>query len=120
MNPEGEHARWTEAEGAHGYVRARVHLLATGDGGRSTALVSGYRAHWSFPSEVHDQSHDAPLTLEAGPSMRLGPGQQATVRLHPLCPDLWPDLVPGIRLAMMEGARVIGYAEVLETIPATG
>ena len=52
--------------------------------------------------------------------MRLGPGQQATVRLHPLCPDLWPDLVPGIRLAMMEGARVIGYAEVLETIPATG
>lgn len=45
-------------------------------------------------------------------------GAEAIVRLHPLFRDLWPPVVPGIRLAMLEGARVVGVAEVVEVVPA--
>ncbi|GAA5014900.1 hypothetical protein GCM10023317_53880 [Actinopolymorpha pittospori] len=112
-----EHDRWTAIEGEHGYIRARLWLLSTEDGGRKGPIASGYRSCWAFPPEVHDEMHDAPLTLESGVGEWLAPGAEAIVRLHPLAPDLWPPITPGIRLTMVEGARVVGMADVLEAVP---
>lgn len=111
-----EHDRWTVTESSRWYVRARLRLSTTEEGGRKSPIASGYRSHWTFPPDVHNQGHDAPLTLEAGPSVWLHPGEEATVRLHPLAPDLWPGLEPGLRLTMREGARVVGLAEVIERV----
>lgn len=112
-----QHNRITSSERNAGYLRARLRLLPTSDGGRRTAMASGYRSHWAFPPEVHDERHDAPLTFEAGPEHWLAPGGEATVRLHPLVPELWPAVRPGLVLTLLEGARVIGNAEVLEVVP---
>lgn len=118
MDIRHEHERWTEAERENGYIRASLRLLSHDEGGRQSPIASGYRSHWAFPPEIHGERHDGPLTLEAGPSEWLDPGEEANVRLHPLFPDLWPPLVPGVRLTMLEGARVVGVAEVIEAVAA--
>jgi len=58
--------------------------------------------------------------LKPDPGDWLDPGEEAMVRLHPLFRDLWPPVVPGIRLTMLEGACVVGVAEVVEAVPASG
>jgi len=63
---------------------------------------------------VHAERHDAPLLIEE--AEMLGLGEEAVVRLHPLCPELWPDVRPGLRLTMYEGQRVAGIAEVVEIV----
>jgi len=79
------------------------------------------RTRWrAFPPEIHGERDDAPLTLETRPGDWLDPGEEAMVRLHPLFRDLWPPVVPGIRLTMLEGACVVGVAEVVEAVPASG
>ncbi|WP_290051998.1 hypothetical protein [Amycolatopsis solani] len=99
------------------HIRARLRLLTTEQGGRRTPITSGYRSHWAFPPDHHPDRHDGPVTLDA--VRTLAPGEEAMVRLHPLVPDLWPPLIPGLRLTMYEGARVVGFAEVVEVVPAT-
>jgi hypothetical protein len=111
-----EHARWTAIERDAGYIRARLRLLTADEGGRRTPIGSGYRSHWAFPPDVHDERHDAPLTLESGPDNWLDPSEETTVRLHPLLPDLWPPVAPGLRLTMLEGARVVGVAKVVQVV----
>lgn len=118
MDIEHEHERWTADERENGYLRARLRLLTHDEGGRQSPIASGHRAHWAFAPEIHGERHDAPLTLETGPREWLDPGEEAMVRLHPLFPDLWPPIVPGIRLTMLEGARIVGVAEVVEAVPA--
>ncbi|WP_216206993.1 hypothetical protein [Amycolatopsis aidingensis] len=114
MDTEREHDRWTATERECGYIRARLRLLTTAQGGRLTSICSGYRAHWAFPPDVDQERHDAPLTLEQ--ARTLAPGEDAMVRLHPLVPDLWPQVAVGLRLSMLEGARVVGLADVMETV----
>ena len=113
-----EHERWTADERENGYIRARLRQLTHEEGGRKNPIAAGYRSHRVLPPEVHHERHDAPLTLESGPGEWLDPGEEAMVRLHALSWDLWPAVVPGIRLTMLEGARVVGVAEVVEAVPA--
>lgn len=114
---ESEHERWTAGEHDGGYIRARLRLVSTQEGGRQTPIASGYRSHWAFPPEVHRDSHDAPLTIESGPGRWMAPGEETVVRLHPLAPAYWPRIASGLRLTMLEGSRVVGHAEVLEVVP---
>ncbi|MEV6621145.1 hypothetical protein AB0M83_27955 [Amycolatopsis sp. NPDC051106] len=115
MEPDHEHDRWTATEEERGYIRARLRLVTTEQGGRHTAIHSGYRAHWAFPSDVHRERHDAPLTLEGRKT--LAPGNEAMIRLHPLAPDLWPPISAGLRLSMLEGPRLVGLADVVNVVP---
>ncbi|WP_421732443.1 hypothetical protein [Cellulomonas sp.] len=114
MEIEREHQRWLDHELEHGYIRVRLRLLTTAEGGRRTSIYSGYRAHWGFPPEVHRESHDAPLVLEDALELELG--QSATARIHPMWPQGWPEVTPGLRLGMFEGSRLVGTAEVLSQI----
>lgn len=116
MESHREHDRWSEVEAEHWFVRAHLRLLSSAEGGRQTPIASGYRSHWTFPPEVDEDGHDAPVTLETGPDVWLQPGEEADVRLHPLAPDLWPPLTPGLELTMREGARVVGVAEIIEVV----
>jgi hypothetical protein len=61
--------------------------------------------------------HDGPLTIEGGFS--LGLGEEATVRLHPLFPEYWPEVAPGMTLSMHEGSKLVGTALVLEVVKPT-
>jgi len=115
MDPEREHDRWAATEHECGYIRARLRLLTTAQGGRHTPIYSGYRSHWAFPPGFRQEGHDAPLTLEL--TITLAPGEEAMVRLHPIAPDLWPQVAPGLRLSMFEGARLVGLADVVEVVP---
>ncbi|WP_154795795.1 hypothetical protein [Occultella kanbiaonis] len=111
---EGERRRWLRYEQEHGYIRARLRLLATHEGGRTRPIFTGYRAHWWFEPEVHPDSHDAPLLIEGSGMLELG--AEALIRLHPTCPEGWPEPTPGLQLKMMEGAQVVGLAEVVEVV----
>jgi len=113
---DGERERWSQHEHEHGYIRARLRLLKPVEGGRHTPIFTGYRSHWAFPPEIHNERHDAPLLIED--SDALGLGEEAIVRLHPLAPQLWPTLHEGDQLEMLEGARLFGVANVVETVAA--
>jgi hypothetical protein len=112
-----EQERWLDHEKRHGYIRARLRLLSTEEGGRQNPIFHGHRSCWGFPPEVHPYMHDAPLVIEQ--EWALPPGGVATVRLHPLWPEHWPDIQPGLLLGMFEGSRLVGRAEVLKVVPAT-
>ena len=109
-----ERARWQEHGRRHGYIRARLRLLTTQQGGRRSPISSGYRSCWRFPPEVHAEMHDGPLVLEEQQLLELG--AVATVRLYPLVPSLWPDVYTGMHLDMFEGSRQVGEAVVLEVV----
>ncbi|MFZ2502751.1 MAG: hypothetical protein WAW88_08795 [Nocardioides sp.] len=106
--------RWRHWGRKYGFVRARLRLLTTDEGGRRTAILSGYRSCWGFPSEVHDEMHDGPLLIEG--QSHIDPGDSAVVSLHPLMPELWPEVLPGMTLGMFEGSRQVGEAIVLELV----
>lgn len=112
---EGDLARWEVHERMQGFIRARLRLLTTEEGGRRTPISTGYRSSWAFPPGVHDQRHDGPLVLEDAETLAVG--DEADVRIHPLVPHLWPLVAPGLRLEMFEGARLVGEATVLAVIP---
>lgn len=69
-----------------GYIRARLRLLATEQGGREAPIFSGYRSCWGFPPELHGDMHDAPLLIEG--QEVLAPGEVAIVRFHPTFPGV--------------------------------
>lgn len=106
--------RWQRQEREHGYIRARLRLLSTQQGGRQGPIYSGYRSCWGFPSELHADMHDGPLLLEG--QDRLNPGETTIVRLHPLVPNYWPKVSDGLTLGMFEGSRQVGDAVVIEVV----
>jgi hypothetical protein len=106
--------RWQEHERQHGYIRARLRLIASDDDGRTSPIYSGYRSCWGFPPELHGDMHDGPLLIED--QEILEPGGVAVVRLHPLFPDYWPEVSAGLKLGMFEGSRQVGEAVVIEIV----
>jgi hypothetical protein len=100
-------------EGEHGYVRARLALAGTPDGGRRGPIASGYRSCWDVScTDGQRLLADAPLLIEDGEWLQ--PGESAIVRLHPLFRENWTSVVPGKVLGMFEGARRVGTAAVLD------
>lgn len=100
-----------------GFVRVRLGLVPTEDGGRRSHIFSGYRSSWHW-GERNDEGlavhHDAPVTFEG--SDRLALGTEATARLYPLFPEYWSAVKPGQRIEMREGARVVGIATIIESL----
>lgn len=104
--------RMREAE--EGYVEARLTLLDTSQGGRSSPAFIDYRPDWDIGNrtETGDRTiNGAAITIEDGPSIQ--PAGTGTVRLHPTCPEAWRHLHVGAEINMHEGSRVLGKAIVL-------
>jgi translation elongation factor EF-Tu-like GTPase len=108
---------YDERERTHGYLRARLRLLTTAEGGRRSGVMRDYRPDWGLacdtPGEV--SMAGAPITVEG--AERVEPGETAVVRLHPIFWDAWADVRPGTAITMLEGPRVVGTAVVLDVVP---
>jgi hypothetical protein len=62
--------------------------------------------------------NDAPLLFEDVDE--IPPGGEAVARIHPLFPEYWSHVSPGMTIYAHEGSRRIGTATVLEIIEPTG
>jgi hypothetical protein len=115
-----ERARWERREREDGFLRVRLRLLTSDEGGRRGPIAGGYRASWNIGSRVQSDDwtiSDAPLLLEDREDEEwLAPGATADVRIHPLFPEFWTHVVPGDHIDMHEGSRVVGHGEVLEIV----
>ena len=111
-----------QREHEHGFVRVRFRLLTTDEGGRKGPIADGYRASWDIGNRTDSgewTSNDAPLLLECHDEW-VAPGETAIARIHPLVPELWAHVRPGLEVAMHEGSRVVGRGEVIEVVGPTG
>lgn len=110
--------KYEERERGEGFIRARFTLFA--EGGRRSAVFEDYRCDWDIGNVEEDGNptiNGGPLTLEGKDELR--PGEQSIVRIHPIAPQFWTHVTPGMAIRAHEGARVVGSAEVLEVIPPT-
>ena len=107
---------WEEIERQQGYIRVRLEMVPTDEGGRHKPVFTEYRASWDIgtPQDGQLRLNDAPLTFE-DVDMLL-PGQQAVARLHPSVPDLWRTVRVGQVIHAHEGKRRVGTASVLEIV----
>ena len=97
------------------YLRVRLRVLATAEGGRSSPFFHDYRPDWDIGS--HEGGlNGAPIWIEGQAS--VAPGSEATVRLVPLAPEFWGHVAPGMEIAMHEGPRVVGAGVVIEVCTA--
>jgi hypothetical protein len=114
---ETERVHWKRSEREQGFVRIRVRLLTTAEGGRQGPISDGYRSSWNIGNRTDSGEwsfNDAPMLLDDRES--LAPGESATARIHPLAPEFWIHVSAGLGIAMHEGARVVGRAEVLAVV----
>jgi hypothetical protein len=123
---ENERAHWEQREQERGFLRVRIRLLTTEEGGRQGPIADGYRASWDIGNVTESGEwtiNDAPLLLEDRDWLALledrdwlAPGEVADARIHPLAPEFWTDVAAGAEIAMHEGRRVVGRGEVLEVV----
>jgi hypothetical protein len=97
-----------------GYIRARLRLLMTSEGGRHSGVSDDYRPDWGIGKQPSGDllMAGAPITIEG--SGRLELGETAVARLHPLFWEAWEGVESGALLTMLEGRRVVGVAVVME------
>ena len=91
-------------------VLARVTLLRTEEGGRTSPAHTGYRPqHRIKPDYLTSGSHEYVGTKT------LAPGETADTYITFLTPEAYPrTLHTGLVLEVAEGSRIVGYAEVLD------
>ena len=100
------------------YIKVRLQMRRTEDGGRHRPIYSGYRPNcWiGRTTETGEREYsDAAVLLES--TDILHPGEVATARLQPARPEFWESVDVGSRIEVCEGHRVIADAEVLELFP---
>ena len=94
-------------------LHARLTLLATADGGRTTPLPKRVMALVDIGTTFRGQPVccDARVTLQG--TEQLEPGGSCDVVLEPLCEDLWDDVVTGSSFTIHEGRAKRGEGVVL-------
>lgn len=98
----------------NGYLRATFRLLRTDEGGRQSPIGGDYRPDWSIGVPDATKLGGAPLVTENGEGVALD--GHADVRLFPIWPPFWKDVVVGTELFAFEGHRLVGTARVTEVI----
>lgn len=94
-------------------IEVKIALLASKDGGRVSALSSGYRSLLRFEGCDVDFGFE----LEFAPDQHrdgLNPGESGLARLSIWAVDELPALVAGQQFEIREGLRVVGYGSVLQ------
>jgi elongation factor Tu len=99
------------------FIEADVHLLAPADGGRRSAIASGYRCNCLLDERdrADGTSYDATFLLLD--TDRLEPGDTARARIQPHFPDPWTGVEIGTVVEMCEGPRTVGRATVVDLFP---
>jgi hypothetical protein len=99
-----------------GYVRARLRLVPVESGGRPRGVWDDYRPDWGVGERLSGDAlmAGAPITIEDADM--IAPAGTGIVRLHPITWEAWTDIRPGQHIPMLEGARIVGIAEVLDVV----
>lgn len=94
--------------------KARLRLLAQGQGGRKQPIRSDYRPSWDLGNTWLGKPtiNDGRVILVG--DEHLGPGDEGDVRIEPLAPEFWGRVRVGSVIPMQEGSRVVGHATILE------
>lgn len=92
-------------------VRAKVELLPSDKGGRTSPLFSGYRSLLRFEGLHVDFGFE--LQLEPGGSNSLVPGESRFGLLSFWATEQLPVLWPGRKFEVREGVRVVGYGTIV-------
>lgn len=100
-----------------GYIRAELRVL--GQPGRQSGVTNGSRWEW----DLGNTSADGNFTTDGGEIAledrdRLKPGETAVVRIHPVAPELWTLVHPGMVINAHQGPRIVAIARVLEVVGA--
>ena len=99
---------------ARAYIRARIRLQSTADGGRLAPILSGYRPGFVLgdaTTSTRAIQSDAAIFLEG--MTELAPGDSGMAWLQPLVPEHWKSLAPKA-IPFYEGNRLVGVADVIE------
>ena len=100
---------------ARAYIRARIRLQSTADGGRLAPILSGYRPGFVLGDGATPRpavQNDAAIFLVEG-ATELAPGESGMAWLQPLVPEHWKSLAPKA-IPFYEGNRLVGVADVIE------
>ena len=96
------------------YLLVRVRFFTRNEGGRSSPVITGYRAPASF-----DEGKTSPPTmydfeLQLIDRESVEPGQQVRAKLIPASPESWPARQRGQRVRIHEGRTHVGDAYIEE------
>jgi hypothetical protein len=107
---------FADYESRYGYIRARLRVLLTDEGGRQSGVADDYRPNWGIGRQPSGGllMAGAPITIEG--TAHLEVGDTGIVRLHPLYWEAWDGVEPSALITMLEGRRVVGIASVLEVV----
>jgi hypothetical protein len=94
-------------------VTAHVDLLPTSAGGRSSAMLSGYRSLLRFAGSTTDLGFELELDSGTNPN-GVAPGTSSRGRLLLWAVDELPKLAGGHRFEIREGHRIIGHGSVID------
>lgn len=95
-------------------IKANFRLLASAEGGRQTAIASGYRP----ALYLGELQTDAAITLLD--RTEQSPGETADVHIKLLHPERWGELLKaGAEFEAKEGLKTIGRGRVIEIFNAT-
>jgi hypothetical protein len=105
-------------------IEATLQLLTTDQGGRRSAITTGYRGGLLVFPEWYDTWNDAGehrclgALLHLCELSELQPGESATVRLYPWAEGALElaDVSPGAPFRLHEGHRLVAIGTVLRTL----
>jgi len=99
------------------FIEADVYLLAPAEGGRRSAIASGYRCNCLLDERDREDGTSYDATFLLLDTDRLEPGHTARARIRPHFPDSWTRVEIGTVVEMCEGRRAVGRATVVDLFP---
>jgi elongation factor Tu len=94
------------------HVLARVHVLATADGGRSGSFTAKYRPNHNFGGAENRHFFIGQVEVPEGQWVYPGETRELTITFFNVA-GLREQLTPGRRWRIQEGPRLIATAELL-------
>jgi translation elongation factor EF-Tu-like GTPase len=94
-------------------VTTQLDLLPTSAGGRSTAVLSGYRSLLRFVESTTDFGFELELDTITNPN-GIAPGSSGSGRISFWAAEQLPHLFQGQRFEIREGQRVVGHGFIVD------
>lgn len=98
------------------FFRIDLRLLPTAHGGRAHPVGGEYRPNWDLGNTWLGEPmiHDGRVFLDD--ARELAPGAAGPARIEPVRPEFWGRVREGAVLPVQEGARVVGFARIVEVV----
>lgn len=108
---------WRKFIGHDGYFVATLRLTTPQEGGRSRAVQSGYHAQWWLVEAAGESWRGSGPIDIVSETRSIKPGQQGEVRIYPMDPAQWRDVIAGAVLHLRERVgQTLGVAAVTERV----